>query len=257
MGKAISGFEGIWKGDEAGWGVRGFHPVSSNSPLPPSLRPVLTVPPPSTQIVSQSPHLPHLLPDSWISSLENSLPRLPRALVTSSQTSDDSDGSDEEEEEDAFASFTALVKGPKRSGKSTFARALVNGLLDRYRYVAVLEADLGQGEWGVEGSVSLVVVERPILGPFWLFLAIVTGSSKAVLSELVSDSERVVFSFHFQALLSLIPQSHSALTTSVPHLLAPTPPPTSPLSPTSSRPTASTFSTPRPRSLLQTTATPP
>ncbi|KAL7417284.1 hypothetical protein BDY24DRAFT_368355 [Mrakia frigida] len=144
MGKAVPGFEGIWKGDEAGWGVRGFHPI-----------------------LSQSSHLPHTLPPSWLSSLENSLPRLPRSLQPASEPndSDDSDDSDEEEEEDAFASFTALIKGPKRSGKSTFARALVNGLLDRYRYVAVLEADLGQGEWGVEGSVSLVVVEKGILGP--------------------------------------------------------------------------------------------
>ena len=124
------------------------------------------LPPVLSQILTQSPHLPHTLPPSWLSSLENSLPRLPRSLQPASQPndSDDSDDDDEEEEEDAFASFTALIKGPKRSGKSTFARALVNGLLDRYRYVAVLEADLGQGEWGVEGSVSLVVVEQGILG---------------------------------------------------------------------------------------------
>lgn len=28
MGKAVGGFDNVWKGDEAGWGVRGFHPVS-------------------------------------------------------------------------------------------------------------------------------------------------------------------------------------------------------------------------------------
>ena len=104
------------------------------------------------------------MPPSWSSSLDNALPRLPRSLIQPASAHDDSDSDSDEEEEDAFAPFTALIKGPKRSGKSTFARSLVNGLLDRYRYVAVLEADLGQGEWGIEGSVSLVVVEKAILG---------------------------------------------------------------------------------------------
>lgn len=58
----------------------------------------------------------------------------------------------------------ALVKGPKRSGKSTFARAALNTLLSRYDRVAWLECDLGQGEFGCGGVVGLWIVDKPQLG---------------------------------------------------------------------------------------------
>ncbi|KAG6816001.1 hypothetical protein H0H87_009540 [Tephrocybe sp. NHM501043] len=58
-----------------------------------------------------------------------------------------------------------LVKGPKRSGKSTFARTLVNSLLNRYQKVAYLECDLGQSEFTPAGMVALNVVSTPIFGP--------------------------------------------------------------------------------------------
>ncbi|KAI0676648.1 hypothetical protein C8Q78DRAFT_987253 [Trametes maxima] len=58
-----------------------------------------------------------------------------------------------------------LVKGPKNSGKSTFARLLLNRLLSRYRRVAYLECDLGQSEFTPGGMVSLNIVEQPIFGP--------------------------------------------------------------------------------------------
>ncbi|KAI9466644.1 hypothetical protein BJY52DRAFT_1233362 [Lactarius psammicola] len=58
-----------------------------------------------------------------------------------------------------------LVKGQKNSGKSTFARTLVNRLISRYRRVAFLECDIGQSEFTPGGMVALNIVERPIFGP--------------------------------------------------------------------------------------------
>ncbi|KAI0301901.1 hypothetical protein B0F90DRAFT_1627954 [Multifurca ochricompacta] len=58
-----------------------------------------------------------------------------------------------------------LVKGQKNSGKSTFARALVNRLSSWHRRVAFLECDLGQSEFTPGGMVALSVVENPIFGP--------------------------------------------------------------------------------------------
>ncbi|KAF8901520.1 hypothetical protein CPB84DRAFT_1777526 [Gymnopilus junonius] len=58
-----------------------------------------------------------------------------------------------------------IVKGPKNSGKSTFARTLTNRLLKSYRRVAFLECDLGQSEFTPGGMVSLNIVSEPILGP--------------------------------------------------------------------------------------------
>ena len=75
-----------------------------------------------------------------------------------------------------------IVKGPKKSGKSTFARTLVNRLLNRsvensffqsahllitlpsYRRVAFLECDVGQSEFTPGGLVALNIVEKYIFG---------------------------------------------------------------------------------------------
>ena len=79
-------------------------------------------------------------------------------------------------------SHVLLVKGQKNSGKSTFARMLVNRLssryaagnscgshahllMSRYRRVAFLECDLGQSEFTPGGMVALSVIERPVFGP--------------------------------------------------------------------------------------------
>jgi polynucleotide 5'-hydroxyl-kinase GRC3/NOL9 len=80
-----------------------------------------------------------------------------------------------------------LVKGPKNSGKSTFARMLVNRLLDmcvvsisneryeadrlngRYSRVAFLECDIGQPEFTPPGIVSLNVISHPIFGRFFAY----------------------------------------------------------------------------------------
>ncbi|KAG6915192.1 hypothetical protein DXG01_012788 [Tephrocybe rancida] len=58
-----------------------------------------------------------------------------------------------------------FVRGPKRSGKSTFARTLVNSLLVRYQKVAYLECDLGQSEFTPGGMVALNVISTPLFGP--------------------------------------------------------------------------------------------
>ena len=57
-----------------------------------------------------------------------------------------------------------LVKGPKRTGKSSMARAALNTLLGEYAQVAWLECDLGQGEFGCGGTVGLWILDRPVLG---------------------------------------------------------------------------------------------
>jgi polynucleotide 5'-hydroxyl-kinase GRC3/NOL9 len=73
------------------------------------------------------------------------------------------DQTEDEDDEDQTPPIV-LVKGPKRSGKSTFARATLNNLLNRYEKVAWLECDLGQGEFSPGGVVGLWIVDAPILG---------------------------------------------------------------------------------------------
>ncbi|KAF4615916.1 hypothetical protein D9613_011282 [Agrocybe pediades] len=58
-----------------------------------------------------------------------------------------------------------IVKGPKNSGKSTFARTLMNRLLQSYRRVAFLECDLGQSEFTPGGMVALNIISKPVFGP--------------------------------------------------------------------------------------------
>ncbi|KAJ3503551.1 hypothetical protein NLJ89_g8378 [Agrocybe chaxingu] len=60
---------------------------------------------------------------------------------------------------------TYIIKGPKNSGKSTFARALTNRLLQSYCRVAFLECDIGQSEFTPGGLVSLNIISEPIFGP--------------------------------------------------------------------------------------------
>ncbi|OBZ66554.1 Polynucleotide 5'-hydroxyl-kinase GRC3 [Grifola frondosa] len=58
-----------------------------------------------------------------------------------------------------------LVRGSRNSGKSTFARTLLNRLISRYRRVAFLECDLGQSEFTLGGMVTLNIVDQPLFGP--------------------------------------------------------------------------------------------
>ncbi|CCM03241.1 uncharacterized protein FIBRA_05366 [Fibroporia radiculosa] len=58
-----------------------------------------------------------------------------------------------------------LVKGPRNSGKSTFARTLINKLTHRYRRVAFLECDPGQSEFTPGGLIALNIIDKPVFGP--------------------------------------------------------------------------------------------
>ncbi|EJD00777.1 uncharacterized protein FOMMEDRAFT_110095 [Fomitiporia mediterranea MF3/22] len=73
----------------------------------------------------------------------------------------------EEHDEDvqSLDPVTVLVRGRKRTGKSTLARTLGNRLLNRYRRVAFLECDVGQTEFTPPGLVSLHVIDGPVFGP--------------------------------------------------------------------------------------------
>eukprot|EP00892_Ulva_mutabilis_P006306 jgi/Ulvmu1/4047/UM019_0024.1 len=66
--------------------------------------------------------------------------------------------------------WACVICGPKRSGKSTFARTLCNMLLQSHAAVALLEADCGQPQFGPAGLVSLTYVRSPLLVPPHLLL---------------------------------------------------------------------------------------
>ncbi|KAF8164297.1 hypothetical protein BJ912DRAFT_1068415 [Pholiota molesta] len=66
---------------------------------------------------------------------------------------------------DANVAGTYIIKGPKNSGKSTFARTLLNRLLGSYRRVAFLECDVGQSEFTPGGMVALNIISTPVFGP--------------------------------------------------------------------------------------------
>ena len=53
--------------------------------------------------------------------------------------------------------------GAKNVGKSMFCRGLLNALLNRNRKVALLDLDVGQGEFTIEGMFSLTQVTEPQL----------------------------------------------------------------------------------------------
>ncbi|KAJ1926072.1 Polynucleotide 5'-hydroxyl-kinase grc3 [Tieghemiomyces parasiticus] len=57
------------------------------------------------------------------------------------------------------------IAGVQGSGKSTFSRMVVNGLLAAFPRVAYLDTDLGQSEFAPAGTLALYMLERPILGP--------------------------------------------------------------------------------------------
>lgn len=57
-----------------------------------------------------------------------------------------------------------VICGGKGSGKSTFARFLVNTLLAKYPAVAFMDCDPGQPELSPPGMISLSLVKEPLLG---------------------------------------------------------------------------------------------
>ena len=140
----VPGFSNIWGEPRGFQNLRGTHLVRPHQPLA-----IWT----DLQIVGNTStvHHPHVQPESWSEPLRSLLPE---------QT-------DEEEEDDEESTPPiVLVKGPKRSGKSTFARATLNNLLNRYEKVAWLECDLGQGEFSPGGVVGVWIIDQPILGAF-------------------------------------------------------------------------------------------
>ncbi|KAI5055660.1 hypothetical protein GOP47_0029181 [Adiantum capillus-veneris] len=58
----------------------------------------------------------------------------------------------------------SFVCGGKNTGKSTFARYLINSLLKRYGRVGFLDTDVGQPEFTPSGCLSLHVLDKPIIG---------------------------------------------------------------------------------------------
>lgn len=58
-----------------------------------------------------------------------------------------------------------LVCGPKKAGKSSLARRVVNNLLAHHDSVTLLEADCGQPHFGPPGFVSSTEVMEPLLLP--------------------------------------------------------------------------------------------
>lgn len=132
-GDVVPGFQNIWLGDKGVWGLHGVHPVLGST---------------------FTPVYPHVTPSSWA-----------HALDSLRDTDDMVDDDETPPPQDRVP--VVLVKGPKRSGKSSVARAALNRLLDTYERVAWLECDLGQGEFGAGGSVGLWVLDRPVFGaPF-------------------------------------------------------------------------------------------
>ncbi|KAL5508618.1 GRC3 [Sanghuangporus vaninii] len=87
------------------------------------------------------------MPDSW----RHALTSLPSALSENGDVN--------------LEPLILLVRGQKRTGKSTFALTLLNRLICHYRRVAYLECDIGQTEFTPPGLVSLHVIDRPMFGP--------------------------------------------------------------------------------------------
>ncbi|KAI0052686.1 hypothetical protein FA95DRAFT_1586574 [Auriscalpium vulgare] len=96
---------------------------------------------------SASPDTPFFrLPRSWESALNSCLRQLDSEMGTPEP-------------------MVSLVQGSKNSGKSTFARTLLNRLTLRFRRVAFLECDIGQSEFTPGGIVALTICDRPLFGP--------------------------------------------------------------------------------------------
>lgn len=62
-------------------------------------------------------------------------------------------------------SMITMIIGGKGVGKSTTARYLINNLLRHSEKVVLLDFDIGQAEMTPPGSVSLNIIDSPLLGP--------------------------------------------------------------------------------------------
>ena len=67
--------------------------------------------------------------------------------------------------ESTTKSTSICITGGRNVGKSTFAQITVNNLLKTWKQVAYLDCDINKPEFTMSGIVSLVLLDKPILGP--------------------------------------------------------------------------------------------
>ena len=63
------------------------------------------------------------------------------------------------------ANAKIVLCGGKAVGKSTLLRYFVNTMLKKFEKVVVIDCDIGQSEFTIPGCVSVVIVNKPLLGP--------------------------------------------------------------------------------------------
>ncbi|KAH7873862.1 uncharacterized protein C8R40DRAFT_1172204 [Lentinula edodes] len=109
-------------------------------------------------ITHQSKYVsPLVIPPSWEKALDE----------VSTQNLECHDDDDDSETERKHPPNIYLIKGPKKVGKSSFARTLVNRLLSQHNTIAYLDLDPGQSEFTPAGLIALTLVSDPVLGPPW------------------------------------------------------------------------------------------
>ena len=59
------------------------------------------------------------------------------------------------------ANSITMVIGVSNVGKSVYWRLLVNKLLTKFKKVAFLDMDVGQGEFSTEGVLSINLIDTP------------------------------------------------------------------------------------------------
>lgn len=60
-----------------------------------------------------------------------------------------------------------MVCGGKGVGKSTSLQYLVNRMFDKWPAVVVIDFDIGQPEFSIPGCMSVNLIQKPILGPYF------------------------------------------------------------------------------------------
>ncbi|KAH8834189.1 hypothetical protein DL96DRAFT_1703802 [Flagelloscypha sp. PMI_526] len=73
-----------------------------------------------------------------------------------------------------------IVRGTRNCGKSTFARVMLNTLLNSYDAVAYLDTDLGQSEFTPSGFVGIHICRAAIFGPPFTHPTIPSTTSEGV-----------------------------------------------------------------------------
>ena len=122
---------------------------------------------------------------------------------------------------------SVIVCGPKKSGKSTFCRTLVNAILTRPQShthvsgrtaidncVAFLDLDPGQPEYSPPGELSLILLRSCVLGPPFTHPMIVQGSGNTLVRahHLGSTSPREDPAYYKKCALDLLNQYRKIIT---------------------------------------------